>query len=590
MNQREILSRFIDETKLKMNPELFERSDDEIMNQLMSAIKSCERKGMYFSISIKGFEVVDDYDEINRILYEYYDRAYRNKTKAKRKDNRYEFINLNESVIRLLIVHYLIADKEVSQNLDVIIAVPRIVDKYYFKIDGIMRSTLYQVVDGSTYNNSTSMSKSPSVTMKLMFMAVRVFRKYMDLPTADGDTIRATYYTAFSFNKTIGAVKYILAKFGYYGTMDFLGLRNIFITNNPISAPDFYSFKKGNNLYICVPKILFDQDLMTQTFVCTVFNSIYDGIQLNEFYNPTYWIRSIGADFNRISGDKFIDIFSNEDKSTVTDTLDKGNSILDSFETIYDRCTHDALKLKPEDKADMYTVLRWMLREFNNLRLKDNLDISVKRIRFAEYVASLYVMKIAKGIYRVADKNKRATIEDIIRAIKTDPLYLLKAIVMSKMISYRNMVSDMDSMQALKFTYKGVSGLGESGNKSIPDIYRSIQPSHLGRVDLDASSDGNPGITGTLNPFMHMHNGFFSDYEEPNTWEEMYKSTLKDFQSARKLVNAMEFQQDLLGVDRKEEIEAIGEIVCNMEQIINPVTFMYQNGMIFPDWSEVDGL
>lgn len=590
MNQREILSRFIDETKLKMNPELFERSDEEIMNQLMSAIKSCERKGMYFSISIKGFEVVDDYDEINRILYEYYDRAYRNKTKAKRKDNRYEFINLNESLIRLLIVHYLIADKEVSQNLDVIIAVPRIVDKYYFKIDGIMRSTLYQVVDGSTYNNSTSMSKSPSVTMKLMFMAVRVFRKYMDLPTADGRSIKATYYTAFSFNKTIGAVKYILAKYGYYGAMDFLGLTNVFITNNPISASDFYNFKKGPNLYICVPKILFDQDLMTQTFVCTVFNSIYDGIALNEFYNPTYWIRSIGADFNRIGGDKFIDIFSNDDKSTVTDTLDKGNSILDSFETIYDRCTHDALKLREEDKADMYTVLRWMLREFNNLRLKDNLDISVKRIRFAEYVASLYVMKIAKGIYRVADKNKRATIEDIIRAIKTDPLYLLKAIVMSKMISYRNMVSDMDSMQALKFTYKGVSGLGESGNKSIPDIYRSIQPSHLGRVDLDASSDGNPGITGTLNPFMHMHNGFFSDYEEPNTWEEMYKSTLKDFQSARNLVNAMEFQQNLLGVDRKEEIEAIGDIVCNMEQIINPITFMYKSGMIFPDWSDVDGL
>ena len=231
----------------------------------------------------------------------------------------------------------------------------------------------------------------------------------------------------------------------------------------------------------------------------------------------------------------------------------------------------------------MYTVLRWMLREFNNLRTKDNLDISVKRIRFAEYVASLYVMKIARGIYRVADMNKRASIESIVRAIKTDPLYLLKAIVMSKMISYRNMVSDMDSMQALKFTYKGVSGLGESGNKSIPDIYRSIHPSHLGRVDLDASSDGNPGITGTLNPFMNMHNGYFSDYEEPDTWEASYNQTINDYYKARHLKDAMEFQQNLLGVDNTETIQTLGDITCNMEQIINPISRKLQDGLIFLD-------
>ena len=162
MNQRELISKICD-TRPRMNPHLFERDDDEVIKQLMDAIKSCERTGAHFSIQVKGFEVIDDFDQVNKILYDYYERAYRNKTKAKRKDNRYEFINLNESDIRLLIVHYLIADKDRQEDLDVIIAVPRIIDKYYFRIDGIMRSTLYQVVDGSTYNNGTSTSKSPSV-------------------------------------------------------------------------------------------------------------------------------------------------------------------------------------------------------------------------------------------------------------------------------------------------------------------------------------------------------------------------------------------------------------------------------------------
>lgn len=580
MNQQEVIARFIEADRMKMNDELFERSDEKIMQQLMDAIRSCERKGTYFSIEVKGFTVVDDYAEINNILYNYYERAYRNKTKAKKKDNRYDYINLNESDIRLLIIHYKIADKETSQNLDVIVAVPRIIDKYYIRIDGIMRSTLFQVVDGSTYNNSTSMSKAPSVTMKLVFMAVRIFRKYVDLPLEDGDIIKAVYYTAFSFNKTVGAFKYILAKFGLNQTMEMYGLNYIMIRDQPIPDSRWYNFKKADNLYVCVPRVIFDQDLVTQSLVSTIFLYIYPQIPIYEFYSMTYWVRSIGADFNRVSEDKFVEIFTSEDKSMVPDTLDKGYNILDSFETIYDRCTYNALKLDENTKENMYNILMWMLREFNNLRMKDNLDISIKRVRFDEYVASLYIMKIAKGIYRVADMNKRVTVESIIRAIKTDPLYLLKSIVMSKMISYRNMVTDMDSLQALKFTYKGVSGLGEGSNKSIPDIYRSIHPSHLGRVDLDASSDGNPGITGTLNPFMEMHDGYFSDYQEPMTWEDSYAQTVSEFQKVNKLIDAIVFQDNLLGTDNSKEVEVLGEISQAMQQIINPIVFKMDQGIL----------
>lgn len=583
MNQREFISKICD-TRPRMNPKLFERSDDEVITQLIDAIKSCERTGAHFSIQVKGFDVIDDFDQINKILYDYYERAYRSKTKAKRKDNRYEFINLNESDIRLVIVHYLIADKDRQEDLDVIIAVPRIIDKYYFKIDGIMRSTLYQVVDGSTYNNGTSTSKAPSVTMKLIFMAVRIFRRYMDLPLYDEGSIRATYYTAYSFNKTVGALKYIMAKHGFYGTMEYLGIRDVMITSTPIENPEWYCFKKADDLFVSVPRVLFDQDLITQSFIASVFNSIYPGIPIECFFADSYWVRSLGSDFNRLNIEKFVEIFTEADKTMVNDTYEKGLSILDSFESIYDRCTANALKLSDYDKHDMYAVLRWMVREYNNLRLKDNLDISVKRIRFAEYVASLYVMKIAKGIYRVADQNKRASIESITRAIKTDPMYLLKAIVLSKMISYRNMVSDMDSMQALKFTYKGVSGLGENGSKSIPDIYRSIQPSHIGRVDLDASSDGNPGITGTLNPFLEMDNGFFSNYEEPHTWQDNYDQTVAEYYKAKGMKEAVEFQQNLLGVDKSEELSLLNDITCNMQQIIKPIADkLNQPGSIFID-------
>ena len=97
--------------------------------------------------------------------------------KNKNKENEYNYINLKDSEVKLLIVNYFIQLKDKSEKLSVIIAVPKFVDKYYFKLYGNVYSPLYQIVDGSTYNNSTSNSKEHSVTLKTMFMPIRIYRK-----------------------------------------------------------------------------------------------------------------------------------------------------------------------------------------------------------------------------------------------------------------------------------------------------------------------------------------------------------------------------------------------------------------------------
>ena len=212
------------------------------------------------------------------------------------------------------------------------------------------------------------------------------------------------------------------------------------------------------------------------------------------------------------------------------------------------------------------------MREFNNLRIKDNLDINYKRIRFAEYIASLYAFKIVKGIYRVSDMNKKAGIINIKKAIRTDPNYLLNALATSRMVPYRNMVSDMDSMQALKFTYKGIAGLGEGSNNSIPEIYRSIYPSHIGKVDLDSSSDGNPGITGTICPYAPIYEGgFFEDYQEPNTWDKEFFAAMDSYRKAINSRDAMIFESQMTGKDLTNEINEANEVIATMQNIIQPV-------------------
>lgn len=579
-NQREMISRFISESRDKFNPKFFERSEDEIMDQLMKVILSCERESKYFTIKVDSFRVVDDFDEINRTLYNYYENLTKNKAKSKKRNNPYEYINLNPSAIRLLVVKYYVKDKSDEDFIEVIIAVPRIVDKYYFDINGIMRSTLFQIVDGSTYNNGTSNAKVPSITLKIIFMATRVTRYYNSFKTTKGEEVKLNYYHSRIFNKGISACKYILAKYGYYGFIDFMGINDsIIITSFDMNDDDYYTFQASSNIFINSPKFILDRVPVVQTAVATLLQSIVDGIDYMHVFDTNFWIRSLGAEFTSGGMEKMISILDPDDDS-VPDTLDKGLSILESLENIYDNNTRDEIRLPMEDKATTYHLLRWIMREFNALRLKDNLDIGFKKIRFAEYIASLYAFKVAQGIYRVSDANKRASIEGIRKAIRTDPNFLLTAITKSKMVSYRNMVSDMDSMQALKFTYKGVSGLGENSNDSIPSIYRSIHPSHIGRVDLDSSSDGNPGITGTICPFAPNFDGFFDDYQEPNSWEQEFMTVMDEYHKLYGKSQALVFEQKVLGVDKTEDIEATGEIIAYMQQIITPVMYADQGEVV----------
>ena len=573
ISQREAIANFIKENRAPFNPEFFKRDEDEIIKELMNVIYSCERENQYFTIKVDSYRVVDDYEEINEILYNYYEDLTKNKAKSKKRDNQYGYINLNESYIRLLIVRYYIKDRAEDDYLEVIIAVPRIVDKYYFKINGIMRSTLFQIVDGSTYNNGTSNAKVPSITLKIIFMATRVTRYYNTLKNTDGEDMRLTYYHSRIFNKGVAAVKYIFAKYGFYGGLDFMKLNGaVYLTRHDPNDENVYTFKIADDIYLNSPKFLLDKNMVLQSVVVSIYNSIAPGVPFEALFTDEYWVRSLGADFSGGGPERLVSIYDEEDDS-ITDTLEKGYSILDSFESIYDISTRESIRLPDKDKETTYHILRWIMREFNALRLKDNLDIGFKKIRFAEYIASLYAFKIARGIYRVSDMNKKASIISIRKAIRTDPNFLLMAITKSKMVSYRNMVSDMDSMQALKFTYKGVSGLGEGSNQSIPVIYRSIHPSHIGRVDLDSSSDGNPGITGTICPYAPTYNGFFEDYHEPNSWESEFMETMDEYNKAMNLKEALIFEEKLLGSDKSEEIEVASEIIATMQQIIKPKLF-----------------
>ena len=388
----------------EFNDYWFQRNDDDLIEGMKQVILSCQRD-KYFVLKVLNFETIKDYNEINRTLYEYYSSKTKN---GKRIDNNYEYINLRDSDIMLLKVTYYIklnipenkirVDSKTGElersegTVDVLIALPRYVDKYYFRILGNYYNPIFQIVDGSTYNNSTSNSKTQTITLKTQFMPIKVYKEYYDLvDICDKQSHRCVLFASYVFTKKTDTIKFILGRYGFYGALEMLELEGIYIQkaegNMPLDPNIFYNFSdKHGKVILSVVKRLFDKDNVTQSFCYTVLKSVRKLDKFDDIYDPRYWNRVLGADFQSA-------------------TLDKGIPVLDSLESIYDLKTKQSIRLPAEDKEDTYCILRWMMREFSYLKQRDNIDISTKHPRKAdEYLPAIYAKKISTGIYRILIK------------------------------------------------------------------------------------------------------------------------------------------------------------------------------------------
>lgn len=577
LTQAEFIRKFNETHREEFNKELFKRDNQDIINSIYYVVKSCERD-RYFTLKLLTFNVIEDYEEIYNKLR---DHEQKRKRKNDKNENIYDYININDSDIMLIRIEWLIRHNGVERQeednktvevlnpeevMEVLIAVPRFTRKYYFRLSGNYYTACYQIVDGSTYNNSTaSQSKVDTVSLKLTFSPVRLFRGFRTLEDINTkEEINAIEYNAIIFNITCNALYYILANYGLYGTNNFLEIHCISISDKPNTDPKYVCFEK-NGIYISCPKVCFE-DHMVQSYVSTLISGILKDTTMNDLFNQRYWLKLLGI------------VFKNAN-------IDKGLFVLDSVDGIYDITSRRDLHLPAEDKEDIYAAIRWCMREFSSLRIKENTDVTTKRIRISDYIAQVYGTKLNKGLHRLSDLGKRVTIKKIKQGVYTSPMFLLNAISgLSNLIEYSDLVNDLDSTTALKYTYKGISGLGED-NTSIQPIYRYIDPSHVGILDLDATPNSDPGMSGMICPMTKIYNHSFSEYKEPNEWRHNYlpieKKAIKKKRPAIEFFeepdpfNYKDFRNNIV----REELE-YGKVEDALYDLIDPSVSYTTNKLI----------
>lgn len=536
MNQKQFIHGFVDTHIEKFNPHLFMRSDDAIIDQLCKIILSCQVDG-FFKILVKSFEVVDDYFKINDILRNYYDTAQRTRSgrassRNMKEYNRYNYIDLKSSDIKLLLVNYHIAIKDEEDDAQVIIAIPRVVNKFYFYLNGNYYSPLFQIVDASTYNNTTSKSKSQCVTMKTNLQPIRIYRHQMMAMATDKTEVPMMDYDCNVFSKTVPVMIYIFARFGLIGGLDHMGIGNaIIISKEDISKNDdsmiTFCSAKNENIFVSTPRVLIDNSVIQHT-ILTILSDLDGSMTVETLFSREYWIDRLGSYFSS------------------SNTVNKGLNVLKSIEGIYDISIREQIKLPYWAKKDVYCILRWMVQEYGSLRQKDNQDITNKKIRCAEYIAVIYAEKLSTGIYRLSNQGNRANLKSIKKVIYTQPMFIIQEIVKCQLVTFRNIVTDMDSLMPIKFTYKGVSGIGGK-NSSIPDHFRLLDISNMGILDPDASSPSDPGVSGSVVPLLKVeNNGYFQNKEEPLTWGDEYSKLYDKYKSVKGLQEVLELKKGVL--------------------------------------------
>ena len=167
--------------------------------------------------------------------------------------------------------------------------------------------------------------------------------------------------------------------------------------------------------------------------------------------------------------------------------------------------TKRVLNLSPENKDNMYGALRWMFFNYNELKSKKMMDVTNKRLRDNEYIASLLTGTLSSRLYRAMSKVKRSGSKNLdaveqIFSFKGD--ILITELYDSGLFKYDDVVNDMDFFNKLKFTIKGPNSQGGKSGKTLSTLQRGIDPSFIGRIDLNVTGNSDPGGTGILTPFI----------------------------------------------------------------------------------------
>lgn len=463
----------------------YQDSNPERFNADLINVKGNEDIVQLMSECCKSLEILKEIKFIS-CEYQSIDKVYKNN-----KKEDIEF-NIEESKLGIINIKFEIITDEETVEVSKDLYFPELIDNKYFLINGNKFFPIFQLVDAECYRTKNS------ITLKTLLMPLTIrFERVTISDTSFKKSFNTKTLTLDLFRNKIPVFNYYLSKWGWEDTLKYFNVfDHIVVDNEPYE--DCYTFKVNKEVVMNVEKSWLDEnERQNSILVATLLSTLNGRFSLEKIYEQEYWQRKLGSYFTKNNSNH----------------LEKGVGILSSFERILDETTKRELRIEDEHKLNSYTIVRWIVCNYEALLKQDNMDLANKRLRVYEYLMYSLVLKFSKGIYRVLNQKnvKIKSIKTIFSNIQKG--FLVKSIVNNKLVRYMNNVNSIDLFaNMLKVT---ISGPQSSSGGGVSTRMRTLHPSMIGKIDICSTSAGEPGVSLTLSPFCNLYNGLHFT-EDPN--------------------------------------------------------------------------
>jgi hypothetical protein len=411
-----------------------------------------------------------------------------------------QFISVEESRLDAVTLRFRVKGSGKSgqakeEEIERTLLFPKLLDDFYFYLNGSKYFPIWQVIDASTYHTSRSL------TLKTLLMPLILRKEEAEFDTSAAQGVRGRVFHMDLFRHRVNILLYFFSQFGPQGALEYLGYGESMVVEGPLigwaEGEVERVVARPDGLGVAADPGLLASDPFARDIAACCLDLLSSVPRSEHAGDRKYWRRRLGATFTR-------------NANAVEEKADK---ITLSFLRILDDRTKKILRVPPEDKQDTFSVVRWMLRGYDELSRMDNMDLRNKRMRVYEYLIHPLLLKFSSGTYRLLN-SRRVTFESLKSIFNIKPGFVIKRLITNELLRYDNAVNGLDLFaSALKWSGRGPQSIADGG-KSVNIRYRGLHPSYIGRISLTSANNSDPGLSGSFVPFLSVDGLFFSKPEE----------------------------------------------------------------------------
>ena len=127
-------------------------------------------------------------------------------------------------------------------------------------------------------------------------------------------------------------------------------------------------------------------------------------------------------------------------------SIKRAGRAMTSLLRVLDQRTLVNLKEIPDEyKEDTFSVLHWMMLNYNELVIMDSMDIKNRRLRLYEYMFFPLLRRLSDGTYRIFN-SRNITLKRLRGLFSTiNPYYIIRTLGKNELLRYYNATSTLDA-------------------------------------------------------------------------------------------------------------------------------------------------